>query len=281
MKRFLLFIAPLLIAVVIFFGVLFFLDRKTGKGALQVTSIPQSNIYLDGQLIGTTPFCMATEKCKIAQGVDIGEHNIKLVPVDGRYSSFDAKITINKLTLTALDRTFADNGESDGAIISLSSLAGKDIEILVVSFPDKANVFLDNNPVGITPLLLKQVSESDHDLRLTLEGYKDKSLKIKTTLGFRLTSLVFLGVNPDLSSSTSASPAAVPSPTVGISKVLILNTPTGFLRVREDSSVYSLEIAQVKPGETYDLVSEKEGWFEIKLDSGRMGWISSSYGVRQ
>lgn len=278
MRKVLLFLAPLLIAIIIFFGVLFFLDRKTGKGALQVTSVPQSKVYLDSKLLGTTPLCA----CELAQMLLVGDYIIKLIPTDGSFRPFEEKVTINKSTLTVVDRTFADNGEGDGSIISLSPLSNKeDIEVLVISLPDKANVFLDNNPVGTTPLLLKQVSESDHDLKVTYDGYKDKILKIKTALGFRLSSLVFLGVNTDLSSVPVASSEALPSPTIVVSKVLILNTPTGFLRVREGASVNSLEIARVLPGETYELDSEKEGWFKIKLADGKIGWISSSYATRE
>ena len=282
MKKVLLFLAPLLIAILIFFGILFFLDRKTRKGALQVTSVPQSKVYLDSKLLGTTPFCA----CELPQTLAVGDYTIKLVPADGNFRPFEEKITINKSTLTVVDRTFSDNGESDGSIISLSPLTNKkDIEVLVISLPDKANVFLDSNPVGVTPLLLKQVSESDHDLRLTLDGYKDKSTKIKTALGFKLSALVFLGVNSDLSPTPTASSDAMLSPTITVSKVLILNTPTGFLRVRESSSISSLEIARVAPGETYELVSEKEGWFEIKLASPageiKTGWISSEYAKKE
>jgi len=278
MKRVFLFLAPLLIAILIFFGILFFLDRKSGKGALQVTSVPQSKVYLDGKLLGTTPLCA----CELEQMLDIGDHTVKLVPLAGNFRPFEEKITINKGTLTVVDRTFADNGESDGSIIGLSSLnSKKDVEILVVSLPDKANVFLDNNPVGATPLLLRNVSESDHDLRVTLTGYKDKSIKIKTASGFKLNSLIFLGVSHDLSNQLIASPSSALVPTVAVSKVLILNTPTGFLRVREDSSISSSEIAKAKPGEEYELLLEKEGWFEIKLTDGKKGWISSSYAVKQ
>lgn len=278
MKKVLLFLAPLLIAIIIFFGILFFLDRKTGKGALQVTSVPQSKVYLENKLIGTTPLCA----CDLGQMLTVGDYAVKLVPTDGNFRPFEEKITINKGTLTVVDRTFADNGESDGGIISLSPLNNKkDIEVLVISLPDKANVLLDNNPVGTTPLLLKQVSESDHDLRLTLNGYKDKSIKIKTALGFKLSSLIFLGVNANLTTVPIASPQALLIPTVAVSQVLILNTPTGFLRVRGDSSVGSLEIAKVLPGETYELISEKEGWFEIKLTDEKKGWISSSYAVKE
>jgi len=279
MKRVFFFVAPLLIAVTIFFSILFFLDNKSGKGALQVTSVPQSKVFLEGKLIGMTPLCA----CELEQMLSVGDYTVKLVP-DGNFGPFEEKITINKGTLTVVDRTFSDNGNSDGSIISLIPMSSKkDIDVLVISLPEKANVFLDNNPVGETPLLLKNVSESDHDLRVTLAGYKDKSLKIKTASGFKLSALIFLGVSPDLSNTSLASSSSIsmPSPTVAVPKVLILNTPTGFLRVRESNSVASAEIAQIKPGETYELVDEKEGWFEIKLTDGKMGWISSSYAVKE
>ncbi len=282
MKRLFLLIAPLLIAVLIFFGILFFLDKKSGKGALQVTSVPKSRVYLDNKLIGDTPLCA----CDLPQMLTVGDYAIKLVPLEGNFQPFEEKITINKLTLTAVDRTFVDNGGSDGSVISLSPLdSKKDVEVLVVSFPDKANVFLDSNPVGITPLLLKQVSESDHDLRVTSDGYKDKSVRIKTALGFKLSSLVFLGVNTDLSNPSVSSPTATLPPSITVSKVLILDNPDtrelGFVRVRQGNSVLTSKIGQVIPGETYELVDEKNGWFEIKFDKDQTGWISAQYAVKE
>ncbi|MDP2585815.1 MAG: PEGA domain-containing protein, partial [Candidatus Levybacteria bacterium] len=277
MKRVLVFLAPLLIAIAIFFGILFLFDRKTGKGALHVTSIPQSKVYLGDKLIGTTPFCA----CDLAQMVDVGNYAIKLIPLSGNFNPFEERITINKSTLTAVDKTFADNGEGEGNIIELMPLNNKkDVEVLIVSMPDKANVFLDGNPVGITPLLLRQVSESDHDLRLTRDGYKDKSIKIRTALGFKLSSLIFLGVKADLSSFV-ASISATPSSAIAVSKVLILNTPTEYLNVRESNSVASNKIAQIKPGESYELIEEQEGWFKIKLVDGKEGWISSKYAIKE
>ena len=277
MKKVSLFLAPFLIAVLIFFSVLFFLDIKTGKGALQVTSVPKSSVYLDNKLAGITPFCA----CDSKQMLSVGDYTIKLVPTEGISGSFEEKISINKSTLTVVDRTFADNGSSDGSIINLIPLSDKkEIQISVVSLPDKVNVFLDSNPVGITPLLLKQVSESDHDIRITKDGYKDKSLKIKTTSGFKLATFVFLGVNTDLSILQTASSAGLPIVTSSAS-ILILNTPTGFLRVRENNSINSSEITRVMPGESYELISEKEGWFKIKLTDGKIGWVSSSYAIKE
>lgn len=278
MKRVLLFLAPLLIAVLIFFGILFFMDRKSGKGALQVISVPESKVYLENKLIGNTPLCA----CNLEQMLPVGDYSLKLIPFDESLRPYDAKIAINRSTLTAVDRTFANNGEGSGSIIGLFPIDNKkDTEISIVSLPDKANVFLDSNPVGVTPLLLKQVSESDHDLRLTRDGYKDKLIKIKTALGFKLKSLIFLGIKNDLSPTPMASISAEPISTIKASAVLILNTETGYLNVREKNTVSSSIITQVKPGETYELVKEEIDWFEIKLSDGKTGWISASYASKE
>jgi uncharacterized protein YgiM (DUF1202 family) len=60
-----------------------------------------------------------------------------------------------------------------------------------------------------------------------------------------------------------------------------LQTPTGFLRVRDQASLNGAEIGQVKPGETYALLDEQTGWYQIKLTNGKTGWISSQYAQKQ
>jgi len=280
MKRFFLFLLPLAIAVAAFFGILFFLDKKSGKGALQVTSTPAGKAYLDGKLLGTTPFCA----CEAPNMLSVGDYSVKIIPVEGNFRAFEEKITINKSTLTAVDKTFGDSGESDASIISLMPLDSKeDLEVLIVSLPDKASVFLDNNPVGVTPLLLKNVSDSDHDLRVTLNGYRDKNIKVKTALGYKLSALLFLGINSfNLTPTPSASPSTFIAKEADVTaRILILSTPTGFLRVRENASVGSSQIGQVNPGETYEMTDETSGWFQIKLTDGTLGWVSATYAAKE
>jgi len=289
MKKVFVLIAPLFIAIIIFASVTYFLNKNSGKGALQVTSFPQSNVYLNGRLIGKTPFCMGTEKCQIQDMLAIGEYSIKLVPLEKDFKPYDAKISINKSTLTVVDRTFLSGASSSGTVITLTPISDKkDAELLVISLPDKGNVFLDSNQVGTTPILLKNLTESDHDLQITKDGYSDNLIKIRTASGYKLTSLVYLGVNPNSSSSsgiiqtkTQNIEEASMSATVSSPKIVILNTPTGFLRVREEGSISSLEIDRVLPGETYEMIAEGNGWFEIKLKDGKMGWISGQYARKE
>lgn len=277
MKRVFSFFLLLLLAIIIFAAITFFLNRNSGVGALQVTSIPQSRVYLNDKLLGSTPFC----KCELPQMIKTGEYAIKLLPVNGNFQPFEEKITINKSTLTVVDRTFGDYGASEGSIISLLPISDKkERELLVVSFPDHSNVFLDNNLIGVTPLLLRSITESDHDLNIAKDGYKDKLVRIRTAPGYKLTALVTLAVSPSLASS-SASPQASNSVAPSVQKVVILNTPTGFLRVREGPSLADQQIGEVKPGETFELLEEGNGWLEIKLESGKTGWISATYAEKQ
>lgn len=278
MKRLLFIIIPIILAILIFILIFFIINRNTGQGALQVTSKPISKVYLDGKFIGQSPFC----KCQGNDMVSAGAHTIRLVPISGNFEAFEEKITISPSILTVLDRTFGSSGSSQGSIISLSQISDKkDTQILVVSFPDKSQIFLDGNPSGSSPLLLKNLTVSDHEIKVVKDGYKEKILKIKTVQGYKLEALVYLGVNLETATS-SALPSPVPSssstPTpVANVKVLILNTPTGFLRVRKDASLGAAQIGTVNPGEKYDFVSEKTGWFEIKLQNGQTGWVSSQY----
>jgi len=281
MKKIILFVVPLLLATIIFFGVTLFLDTSSGKGALQVTSAPKASVYLNDKKIGNTPLC----KCESKDLIKTGEYTIKLIPDKGDFKPFEEKITINKSTLTVVDREFLEGLQGNGSVITLSPISDKKIsELLVISVPQDANVFLDNNAVGATPLILKDVAESDHNLSVTKDGYKDRTIGIRTVAGYKLTSLMFLGINPIIS-SPSAEQVATASATTNIQKVIILDTPNGFLRVRQSNSTDSPEIARVSDGETFEFIEEKDGWFEIKLNSpageGKTGWISSQYAKKQ
>lgn len=272
MRKLLYIFVPIFIAVLLFGLVLFFLSTKKEKGALQVTSEPDSKVYLNGVQVGQTPLC----KCELKDMLEAGEYTIKLVPVTGDSKPFEQKIKISSKVLTVVDRNFGPTGLENGSIISLSQISDdKDAQISIVSFPDAVQVFLDNNLQGQTPILLKNITDSDHELKLTKEGYKDKIVRIRTVLGYKLDALMFMGINPEIATA-SAAPSATSSAIVS-SKVTIQNTPTGFLRVREEASVSSKEITQVKPGESYNLLEEKSGWYKIQIDSKTSGWISSTY----
>ena len=282
MRKLLLFLLPVLLAVIVFaIFSFFFLRPNNGKGALQVTSLPASTVYINGKPLGKTPLC----KCDSTEMLPVGDYTIKLVPLDSSLSSYEDRITINPSVLTVVDRTFGDVGKSSGSVITLSKISQPHLaQLFVTSFPYGATVSVDNNTAGSTPQLVSSITDSDHDIVISKDGYLSKTIRIHGVLGYKLNALIYLATDVTNASSSSATateqPIASPSATAQ-QTVIILSTPTGFLRVRDAASLGGNEITQVHPGETYPLVSQVSGWFEIKLSDGKLGWISSSYAKEQ
>lgn len=274
----LVFILSFVLALSLFLGVQYYLNAHSQKGALQVTSGPQSKVYLNDKYLGQTPLC----KCEASDMLVAGEYTIRLIPLDSSLQEFQEKITISQAVLTVVDRKFGKNAQSEGSIISLSPLEDKKkTELLVVSFPQGANVLLDGQSIGTTPLLSKDPTESDHILKVNKEGYSEKEVRIRTPLGYKLTVAIYLsasasdlGVHP--SDAVTPSPDASATPALKTS-VIILQTPTGYLRVRETPSISAAEVGRVTPEKTYAIVSEEGGWYEIAFDTGKTGWISTQY----
>lgn len=280
MKKILYYVFPLVAAIIVFTVLVVFINLKTGKGALQVTSKPQSDVYLNGKLIGTTPVC----KCDQKDMIGIGKYSLRLVPKDNNLPPYEEKIDINNSTLTVVDKTFGE--ESSSSVITLSPIRDKkDAQLMVISSPDNSDISLDDNPAGKTPLLLKNLTESDHEIQISKVGYIEKILRIRTTKGLLLKAIVYLSPNSSSSSSSlptfELTPTPTFTPTTSAAKVLILDTPTGFLRVRSSSSASTSEVGRVTPGETYDVLEEDTGWYKIKLENGIIGWISSQYAQKQ
>jgi hypothetical protein len=291
-KLFFILIPAGLLALLAVLSFNYFVKSQSQKGALQVTSVPESKVYLNDKYLGQTPLC----KCEASNMLPIGDYTIRLVPADKDLSEFQEKITISEAVLTVVDRKFGKESLSEGSVISLSPLADKrKTELVVVSVPQNADVLLDNNPIGKTPLDFKDPTESDHEIKVTKDGYNEKSIRIRTPAGYKLTVAAYLSTNAQNVSAQSDKPAqpsvsATPGPSIAPSaapskipseQVLILETPTGFLRVRQSASVTAAEIARVQPGEKLDVVQESNGWYLIRLTDGTQGWISSEYAQKQ
>ncbi|QQR93316.1 SH3 domain-containing protein [bacterium] len=58
--------------------------------------------------------------------------------------------------------------------------------------------------------------------------------------------------------------------------IVVSGAPNDFLRVRESSNIYSVEIDRVYNGEVYKVISEENGWY--KISKGNLtGWISGDF----
>ena len=60
-------------------------------------------------------------------------------------------------------------------------------------------------------------------------------------------------------------------------KLRITNTPTGWLNVRDDSTLDGKVIAKVYPDEEYEYIGAQNGWYQIILSNDQPGWIFEKF----
>ena len=277
-------------------------SRAPKQGELKVESQPSASVFLDDKHIGRTPIGKTSYK------VNPGEYTLKITPDTGAVTlaNFQEKIIITPNTLTYVDVILSESELTTSSyVLGLEKMTGKKSELSVVSTPDGANILLDDEPKGVSPLVISDLTPGDHTLSLVSRGFITRTIKIKLNAGYRLIAAVRLALAPggstlstDASATASAtsikptpkgSPALTPtgSPKVTPTKTtsadpmkpyaLIKDTPTGFLRVRSDAATSSAELARVKPGEKYSILDEKTEWIKIQLEATKSGWISSQY----
>jgi len=253
---------------------------KKTPAALQITSKPTANVFLNGKLLGKTPYQSGN--------LSPGELSIKLIPESDILPlvSWEGKIKLVSGIETLIEREFATSeASSSGQILSLERIKNKkEASLSVISEPDGALVKLDGEGKGFSPLLLEKVSEGDHELSISKEGFAEKVINAKAVNGFKLLVNVKLahgGGGGDL--AVTPTPASQPSGSTGIPAkpyIEVKETPTGWLRVRLGPSTTATEAAKVKPGEKYPLLEEKSGWYKIRYDEDKEGWVSGTYATK-
>ena len=261
----------------------------SSQSALQVNSTPKTTVFLDGKHVGQTPYY--DEKLKA------GEYNLKLVPESGagiQAVSWEGKVKLISEVLTVVNRDLKDSESgSSGEILNLETINTKDTgEIMIITNPDGASIKLDGQDKGVAPLLLKNVSAGDHEVAISTVGFIDKIVRIRTTNGYKLIINAQMaggsGLKPiETPSAASLTPtgsqqkSVTPIPTIGFRSgkpsIKILDTPTGWLRVRTGPSLSATEAAKVNTGETFPYLTEESGWLKIEYQEGKEGWISSQY----
>lgn len=299
MRRKILFLVILLIVV----GGILGLMRLVGfggqkEGELRVDSQPAVSIFLDNKHIGRSPY---KDKVQAAQ------YTIKLVPestVDAS-ASWQGKITVGGNLLTYVSSTLSDSELTSAVdVLWLEKISSKVSEVSVTTNPDGATILIDNETKGVTPLVISDVTPGDHTLTVNSPGFVSRTLKVKTTAGYRLIASIKLALSgepvptptqeatpsPTLTGKVTPtpSPKGSPTPTKTATQsatikdpakpfVVILDTPTGFLRVRAQASISSQEVGRVNPGEKYHIEDEENSWYQIIYEGSSEGWISGQY----
>jgi hypothetical protein len=289
----------LLLCVIAGIGImikLYVYDRQTAlEGNLQIVSVPESSVFVNAEAMGRTPFNHALKP---------GMYDVKLIPLaTDQIASVSAMSWQGKVEITSRQYTFVRRElnnteiESAGEILTLRTSdlppaeGTGDIEIFTE--PAGAIVSLDGEDVGVSPHIIRGVTIGGHEISLYQPKFKRRTIQIKVESGGYTTVLrTALGLDVDfdkkyelarlLEASGSArlpsvapispTPTGPPKPT----KVKVLDTPTGYLRVRAQPSLAGDELTRVKPGESYPYLDEQQSWVKIKL-TDKEGWVSGEY----
>lgn len=264
-----------LVAVMAVIGFKIFFDRQSQFGALKIDSSPQATVFIDDKHAGKTPF----EEKKIG----IGKHTVKLVPqkTAADTAAFQTEINIQPEVMTVINYQFDQTDlDSSSEILTLEQLDSKEkIELALLSNPDGVIIKIDGQQVGVSPEIIKDIGVGEHELIMEKEGYRLKRIMIKTIAGYRLTINAKLAKEKE-AIKTVEEKEATPSAqlkTTAKPQVEILETPTGWLRVRSLPSTAASESAKVNPGEIFPFLEEQSGWFKIEYQPNQSGWISSRY----
>ncbi len=242
-----------------------YIKNALGQGAkagVRVESNQSAKVFLNNEDRGASPFQ--------DDNLKPGDYLISLKSdetVDPKVL-WEGYARLNQGTLTIVIRDVAGKKEnSSGEVISLEQGEGA----VITSTPTGAEVFVDGQMVGRTPLALPDLVEGEHQFIISKENFLKRSIRSKAINGLSLNLSVDLAISePDLTKLPQA-------PISSSQEVTIKATPTGFLRVRETAGTNAKEIGQVKPKETYILLEETPGWVRIRLKDSKEGWVSSSY----
>lgn len=260
MKRtiFLILILISLTLLVIRFGSLpatYLLGLKEQAG-LKVLSTPEgAEVLIDGQKVGQTPFEDARLTTK--------ELTVKLQSNEG---SWEGKASLNHGTWTVINRELAKDQTSEtGEILSLEKGKG----VVVLSTPTSAAVEIDGLDLGQTPFIT-DLKVGEHTFVISKENYIKRSIRALLPTGYRLNLSIDLAL-------TEANLTSLTPPTSETVRLVVLSTPTNFLRIRSHPSLQGEEIARVSPGTELIFLEELPLWYRVKLPSGQEGYVSAGY----
>ncbi len=146
-------------------------------GWVYVSSSPGgASVTLDGTNYGQTP---GSGSLKL-NNIVAGDHTVALTLAG--YTPYTTQVNVNANTVSEVSALLKPAGSKPG-----------NGELSVSSTPSGANVFVDNNFLGITPLTLKDISAGSHVVTVQLTGYQD--YVITTTVNTGATSTVVAGLS--------------------------------------------------------------------------------------
>lgn len=235
-------------------GLLFGIKQTSG---ISVLSDPQdATVFLDGKEMGKSPY--------ENKNLEVRNYSLRLQKDQLKW---EGKIRLNPGAITVINRDLAtDSASSAGESLSLQKGKG----LTIVSNPSESEVEIDGKNVGKTPLTT-DTAIGEHTILLSHSNYLKRSIRATLPENYNLTISVDLALSEaDLSS--------IQVPTITqTAQVVVKNTPTGFLRVRDKPSLNGKEIARAKPGDKFVLLEELGEWDRVRLVDTTEGYVSTAY----
>jgi len=280
------------------------LVKKEEVAGLQITTEGSTaSVFLNGQFSTKTPFN--------DQKLKPGKYTVRLEPEVSGLSTYETSVTVYPGTIAVMNWQFGATPEtSGGTIFEMEPLKKKGSSALsIVSIPDGTIVKVDDASQGFTPVLMSSITAGAHKVQITLPSYKPQEETLNVVEGFQMNVTVKLSKDKTIlekkaetseaeiasDSAQEASSTAkkddkktTPTPTPKVSPVVkdqtakkpyveILNTGTGWLRVRDKADASGKELAKVDTGKTYPYVETEAGWHLIEYEDGEEGWVSAQY----
>lgn len=235
-------------------GILLGIKQKSG---ISVQSTPdQATVFLDGKEVGKTPF--------EDKNLDVKQYSVK---IEKNGATFQGNVKLTAGTMVVINRDLAQGeASSSGEILTLDRGRG----ITIISNPGDSEVEIDGKIVGKTPISIN-LDIGEHTILVSHPNYLKRSIKATLPKDFNLTVSVDLALS-EADLTTVSAPVITQTP-----EVIVKETPTGFLRVRDKASLKGLEIAKVNIGDTLILLEELDSWVRVRLADGIEGFVSSSY----
>lgn len=233
-----------------------FLGIKQKSGISVISTPKDATVYLNDEDVGKTPYERGD--------LEVGEYVVRLEKDD---SVWQGNVKLNGGMVTIVNRDLAKQTPSSAGEI-LTLIKGKGLT--VISNPGNAKVTIDSKETGNSPIEV-DLGSGEHTIFIDHPNYIKRSIRISLPEGFNLTVFVDLALS-------EADLSTISTPVIRTTQELVVrNTPTGFLRVRDKPSLKGVEIAQVNVGDTLILLEESSGWDRIRLPDGVEGYVSATY----
>lgn len=231
------------------------------KAGLKVTAIPEAMVSVNGVAVGKTPY--QNEELKV------GSYRVRM---EAGSAVWEGIVKLTNGTVSVVNRELAaSTASASGEILTLDSGRG----VTVTSIPDGAGVEIDGKTYGVTPLVVSDVAPGEHAFIVSHANFTKRNIRAVLPQNMSLTIAVDLEI-------AEAEVVNTPVPPVATStKLIIGQTPTGFLRVRDKPNLSGAEIGRLSAGDSVTQLEELSGWVKVRLENGTGGYISSQYTQKQ